>query len=309
MFHTQAYNEETRLVASKLPKTERQMLIRYLLVKYPVFNEASAFISHFHLPVAGGVHDVGNIGGLLGETRAGKSDICQYYASQFPTVVTDDGDQYPVIYFEATSETTSSSFAETLYLRTGARSVPGKMKVPALITNSIARIARLGVQLVIIDDAQYMFFERTQKEIKNFVSLIKQLADAKAFNILLSGEDRLETLFEHNGVLDGRGGFPAYPLKPLSDSHNDFEKFELLLHSVDLRLPFPKLSGLGKASLAKEFYRYSDGVIGRVMNLVRPAANRALDAGSSNILIEHLYEEAAVRTKRGSGHVYFKGGM
>jgi AAA domain len=258
--------------------------------------------------VEGGEHDVGSVAGLLGETRAGKSAFCKYYASQFPTVISEFGERFPVLYLEASTEMTPSSMAEKLYLLTGARSIPGKMKVPALIANSIQRLVRLGTQLLIIDDAQYLFFDRSREHSKHFFSFVKQLADANSFNILLSGEDRVGSFIGQHNVLSGRGGFPQHAVKPLGDSAGDFEKFKLLLHSVDQRLPFAKVSGLSETAVAQDFYRYSDGMIGRVMNIIRPAAYRALNADSANIMIEHLYEEAAMRPKAGDRHIFFRQG-
>lgn len=322
-FHTAPYKDAAaRLAASKLPIAERQLLVRYLLAPYPLFDDLLEFVARFHHPakpdgVIGaddvgdmdiGHPDVGTIGGLLGETRVGKSSVCTFYRSRWPVRTTEDGERYPVVYLEASADMTPTSMAELTYYATGAQSVPGGLKTPAMIRNSIKRLVRLGCELLIIDDAQYLFFDRTRTELKNFMSFLKLLSDAQALNVLLVGEKKVGDFIDGHAFLKGRGGFPAKAFEPLGDSAVEFEMFRMLMKKVDARMPFREASGLDSPAVAGDLYRYSDGFLGRVMNIVRAAAVRAISAGSSRIMLEHLYEEAALRPKKGDAYEYFKKG-
>lgn len=322
-FHTKPYRDaSSRLAASKLSIGERQLLIRELLAPYPLFDNMVEFVARFHHPakpddVIGvddigdrdiGLPDVGTIGGLLGETRVGKSSVCTFYRSKWPTRISDDGERYPVVYLPASDDMTPTSMAELVYFATGAQSVPGKLKTPVMIRNAIKRLVRLECELLIIDDAQYMFFGRTKTEMKHFMSFLKLLADAQALNVLLVGEEKIADFIGSHGFLSGRGGFPNKMLRPLGDSETEFEMFRMLMKKVDARMPFKELSGLDGPSVAGDLYRYSDGMIGRVMNIVRYAAIRAIATGTSRILVEHLYEEAALRPKAGDNYEYFRNG-
>ncbi|WFU00705.1 ATP-binding protein [Rhizobium sp. CB3171] len=322
-FHTAPYRDAAaRLVASKLSISERQRLVRELLAPYPIFDEMVEFAARFHHPAKPddligaddvgdrdiGLPDVGTIGGLLGETRVGKTAVCTYYRSKWPVRITEDGERYPVVYIPASDDMTPTSMAELVYFATGAQSVPGKLKTPVVIRNAIKRLVRLECELLIIDDAQYLFFGRTRTEMKHFMSFLKLLADSQALNVLLVGEEKIDEFIGGHAFLSGRGGFPHKMLRPLGDSVAEFEMFRMLMKKVDARLPFRELSGLDGVAVAGDLYRYSDGMIGRVMNLVRYAAVRAIAAGSSRILLEHLYEEAALRPKAGDDYEYFRKG-
>lgn len=322
-FHTTPYKDAAaRLKASSLPIAERQLLVRDLLAPYPIFDDMVEFVARFHHPakpdgmisaddfigVEAGLPDVGTIGGLLGETRVGKSSVCTFYRSKWPVETTEDGERYRVVYLEGSADISPTGMAELIYFATGAQSVPGGLKTHAMIRNAIKRLVRLGCELLIIDDAQYLFFDRSKTELKNFMSFLKLLSDAQALNILLVCEKKVGEFIDSHGFLKGRGGFPVKQLEPLGDSKLEFEMFRMLMKKVDARLPFREPAGLDGAGIAEDLYRYSGGMIGLVMNLVRAAAVRAISARSSRVMLEHLYEEAALRRKHGDDHEYFRVG-
>jgi len=78
----------------------------------------------------------------------------------------------------------------------------------------------------------------------------------------------------------------------MASDEQGMEHFRLLLDGIDRRMPFAAPSRLGRADWMFDFYRYSDGIIGRVMNLVRRAAYRAISEGTTSIMRKHLHEEA-----------------
>lgn len=307
-FHMTAYKTpEERKAASRLPVAKRQFLIDHLLVQYPLFDDGVKFISTVHMPVEGGTHGKGMIAGLLGRTRAGKSDICKFYCNKHPLLVTDTGKQVPVMYVGISTNTTPISLAEMFYLASQAESWP-KMKTTIFVRNSVSRVVRAGAQLVILDDAQFMFLNRPKNIVRDFVGILKQLADTKAFNVLLVGEESIYEFIFANDMVAERGGFPKQYIAPLSEEDDEFEMFRMLLQKVDRRLPFAFESGLAAQHTATDLYRYSGGVLGKVMNLVRAAALRALNADAPRILRTHLFEEAAMRQRPGDSYDYFARG-
>ncbi len=52
--------------------------------------------------------------------------------------------------------------------------------------------------------------------------------------------------------------------------------FRLLLDKIDERLPFAEKAGLSRVTWAKDFHHYSEGKIGRLMNLISRAPSRRL---------------------------------
>lgn len=304
-FNMEKLTEEARAAAASQSPAIRQRLIDTLLYPYPLFKQGNAFIGKFHRPVDGGRHGTGKIGGLLGPSRVGKSAICKFYRSHHPARVDNEGEVYPVVYFQASDDMNPRTMAERICEATGARSL-AQMKVSALIDTCIHRLVRAKTELLIIDDAQFMFMGRRSDQVRNFKSFIKLASDANAFNILLVGEPVIGDVIAAIDYLSGRGGFPHNNLTPLGDSATEFEQFCLLLEGIDNRLPFASKSGLSEAKIAADIHRFTGGLIGRVMNLIQHAAFEAINAGTSRIMIEHLQSAAAMLVSVGDDHPYFR---
>lgn len=303
-FHTTKFEtSEARHAVSMLGRTERKALIDSLLVTYPVFDEITSFIEKLHYPVAGGGHGTRMVAGLLGRTRAGKTDIIKHYCNRWPPSHADDGVVHPVIYLQITGETTPQSLAEIIYEATGPGTAP-KIKIASLMRNSVARIVRASAELVIIDDAQFLFHDRSKNHRRDFYSILKQLADTEVLNVLLVGEEDIYGYIQANAPLAGRGGFPKMILTPFGE--DDFDQFRLLLREIDIRLPFSESSGLSSKSIARDLLDFTGGALGQVFNLVRPAAWQALNDDAPKILLHHLYEQAAMRQKPGDPREYFR---
>lgn len=79
------------------------------------------------------------------------------------------------------------------------------------------------------------------------------------------------------------------------------------MNGIDRRLPFRLSSDLASPRNALHFYELSGGSIGRVMNVVRDAANRAINDGSARIMDEHLQAAAASRARVGATLSPFRG--
>ncbi|MBP2559195.1 hypothetical protein J2857_001946 [Neorhizobium galegae] len=304
-FNMEKLTDEARAAAAAATPAVRQRLIETLIYPSPLFKDGNTFIGNFHRPVNGGLHGTGKIGGLLGPSRVGKSAICSFYRSHHPGRTDDEGEIYPVVYFQASDDMTPRTMVERICDATGARSLP-QMKVSALIDNCIQRLVRARTELLIIDDAQFMFMGRRTDQVRSFKSFIKLASDSKAFNVLLVGEEVIGDVIEAVDYLVGRGGFPSKRLLPLGDTTKEFEQFTLMLEGIDNRLPFVMKSGLADPKITSDIHRYSGGLIGRVMNLVQAAAFEAINAGTSKIMIEHLRSAATMLVSANDSYAYFR---
>lgn len=305
-FHTKPFlTPEERIAAASLPKSQRQLMIKNLLYRYPEFKKGLEFIKNFHRPGSDDLHDTGVIGGLLGEGRVGKSVIYKYFASLHPNGVGDDGETFPIVWLEATEQMTPTHMADRLYYLTGARSIP-MMKPDAKMDKAVLRLAAAKTELLIIDEAQDLFYNRPQPQVRAFRSSLKTLSDANLFNILLVGEERLNEIINEYNSLANRGGFYSETIEPLGDSDEEFEMFRLFLDKIDERLPFAAPSGLNNAAWAKDLHYYSEGKIGRLMNLIIRAAMMALKQDTACVMVEHLREAVNRMRKPGDHYRYFE---
>lgn len=306
LFHTRKFGTDAdRAEVVRRPVAERQWMIENLLFSYKRFQDVSAEIGRFHLPVAGGLHGTGVIGGLLGEPRAGKSYICKHYAARYPKILTDVGEEYPVICLEARADWSPTHCAEQIFLKTGGRFVPG-LKFASLVTRCLDRLVQVKNQLFILDDAHLLLLDPSGKQLRDFKSIVKGIADLNTCNLLVCGLPPLQSFMEDDGQIGGRGDFPHWSVQALDWGLTDErEQFALLVHGIDERLPFRELSGLARYDNLEDLYRNSDGKIGRVMNIVKDAAKRALNEDCAHILPEHLQGAAKDRLRVGQRYVGF----
>ncbi len=304
-FHTEPFaTPEEREAASRLPADRRQWMIDNLIVKYKVFNTAFQQIASNHMPVAGGTHARGTVGAMLGESRAGKSAVCAFYAAMHPPTYDDEGELFQVIHMTASLRMTPVEFAHEINRLTAARHMRTNGGIGAYVDNAILRLLRVRTELLIIDDAQYLFFDRSGKTATDMFKLVKRIADFNALSVLLVGEEKINDYVYSIDAFANRG-YNWVPIKPLTAGRKDMEKFAKLLGSIDRRLPFANLSGLDDPYVAEHLFRFSGGMIGRVMNVIRPAAFNALNDRSSHIMTEHLRAAVSTRLRKGDTFSYF----
>ncbi|WP_105432315.1 TniB family NTP-binding protein [Neorhizobium sp. T6_25] len=304
-FHTEPFeSDESRIAAGRLPVAKRQWMIKNLIVKYPTFNEGYGIIAENHYPVAGGTHATGTVGAMLGESRTGKTAVCSYYSAMHPATYDEEGEIFPVIHLTASINMSPVEFGHELNRLTAARYARMHGGVGAYVNNALLRLLKVRTEMLIVDDAQYLFFERSSKTAANMFKLIKTIVDYNTLSVMLVGEERVTDYVNSIDAFVNRG-YNSHVLRPLTSGKSDMKRFEKLLGAIDKRLPFANLSGLDDPYIAQEMYRYSDGMIGRVMNLVRPAAFKAINQGTSRIMIEHLREAVETRRRKGDTHDYF----
>lgn len=308
-FHEHPFRTpEERHAAASLGVPERQAMIERLLYKYPVFKQGEQFIREFHFPFEGGTPGKGTVGGLLGESRTGKTTICKYYAAGVQTPPADEnGEYYPIIHITVTIQSTASTLTDMIAAKTGMRSIPAKIKTEARTNMVKNRLRQVRTELIILDDAQFMFVGRNRLCVTGFHGLLKQLADMMCLNVLLVGEQVIHENVDHVDYVRNRGGFKRETLVALSDSGRQFEDFRLLLSKIDARLPFKERSILHHSSaLAADIHAFTDGSIGRVTELIREAAAVAMNDKAACIRLEHFAKVATRLVRLGDKRVYFK---
>jgi hypothetical protein len=289
MFHTTPFKtSEQRAAVAALPLEERQLMIKNLLFPYKQFNDVTEKVSRFNIPVeATGIMDTGRVGGLIGDTRAGKSRILQAYASKYPPIEVNGIVHFPVIYLEVRPEWDASEFARQIFRATGKKYVTN-MKTTIVNSNAIYRVVEYGVKFIIIDDAHFIF-SASAKRRESYESLIKSILDKNCCNILLAGLKSVAEGVDGNKQVKGRGGFPIFRVRPFNmKTKIGRDNFRLFLAGIDDRMPFPQSSELASTRFQADFLKISGGSVGNVMNVIQDAALKALNAGTARILDYHL---------------------
>ena len=168
---------------------------------------------------------------------------------------------------------------------------------------SVDRVLKCKTELLILDDAHFMFFnQRTSQIAAELYGFVKDVIDTRRVAVLLVGEPAIDQ-YVHDIPAFKRRGYRSDTLHPLSDSPEDLDSFGNLLASIDRRLPFREPSKL--KNYADHFHRFSGGQIGLVMNIVIEAGNLAMGARTACILIEHLREALRSMVSPGDDTDYF----
>ncbi|MBB3389727.1 hypothetical protein FHT82_002467 [Rhizobium sp. BK275] len=306
-FHTKPFEtDDERRRAASLPNATRQEMVTNLLVMDEQFDQVMDFIANrFHRPVDGGRHASGWIGGIIGESRTGKSWMAQYYASQHPHVLGDHGYSCPVIYVEAREDWDRIEFSKQIFLETGASAVP-RLTLASMNTTVTRRLTQVHGQLLIVDDSQFLF-ETTPAKAATNRSLIHHVANQRQCNILLIGTEGVEFAIRSNDHLRNRGDFPA-PIRLTSfdpKTPDGREAARTFLYEVEALLPFAVPSLLHRKEYVDDFLQASGGSRGRMMNFIVPAGCMAINEGSPCIQARHLRIACADRNPYGKDRVPF----
>ncbi|MFS8053242.1 AAA family ATPase [Rhizobium sp. BR 317] len=292
---------EARAVASRLPVSKRQHIIKFLRVPYHTYNRGLAMIARLHRPVDGGLPNLGVVGGLLGESGAGKTVISEAYAELYTAREGEMGMEYPVLYVSASLGMSRQRLGNKFQRATASPHRILSREDP--IDWSVDRVLKCRTELLILDDAQFMFFNHRSSHVAaEMYGFVKDVIDTRMVSVLLVGEPDVDK-FVYDIPSFERRGYRSEFLDPLSATPAGLKLFADLLKSIDRRLPFALPSRLDE--YVTDFHKHSAGQIGRVMNLVEEAGYLALNDRSACILVEHLREAVRTRIRPGDDFDYF----
>lgn len=307
-FHTEVFDTpEKRAAAAAKTPGERQTMIQNLVFRYPGFEEVVGNLVSFHTPVGEGHAQCGYAGGLVGDSRSGKTTIVSALRQMPPHMPQKQGDgsfQYPVAFVQAFSNMNKQDFVSGIYDATEAPSVP-RMTRDTVRDLGRRRVLMSGVKLLIVDDAHFIFEARRDVK-EGVVSIMKELLDKRLCNILLVAMDSID-----RGLLDfvqlyRRGHFPAQRIKDY-DKTSMIDKVEYLgfLKGVSKRMPFAEETDFGSEELFPHFIEQTNGLKGATMDIIIDAGNIALDARAPRVTRQHLYEACFKRILPGQKTVPF----
>ncbi|MBY5511869.1 ATP-binding protein [Rhizobium leguminosarum] len=301
LFHTTAFETpQARLAVSRLDVKQRQWMLENLLVVNPLFTAAVDHLSALHLPYGQeGCPGSYKVWAILGESRTGKSFVCKYYTSLFPPTVTTDYEHFPVVSVTATIGMKQTEFARQLNTLTGNPMASTKGGDGAYVERAIQRLLIVDTHLVLIDDAQFLFYERRSDTAMGMFGLIKRIVD-QGHVVMLVGEPKITDFVDGINAFRNRD---YNPVELLALKKADKKRMAGLLDSIDKRLPFREMSGL--KNYREDFWGFSKGTVGPVMNIVQDAGRRAVTQDCPHILLEHLQEAVRTRVKRDDDADYF----
>ncbi|WP_340116184.1 TniB family NTP-binding protein [Pelagibius sp. 7325] len=226
----------------------------------------------------------GHVFTIVGESRSGKTTILDLHEEKFAS---------PGPRPRRVARLTLLSKCNE---RTLAASVLEAMGDPAASTNSrvqsLTRIPMvsktMGVEMIIIDEAQHLVNRRNKEINYDAADAIKVLADLVGIPIVLAGTEDLDRLIAANLQLEGRlrGRIAIAPFDVSSD--DSFKELRCFLRYYDLEMPFPMTGGLHEPHLARAIHSATSGLIGLITRLLQRSGELAIDDGRPFIDLYHL---------------------
>jgi hypothetical protein len=219
-----------------------------------------------------------------GPTGAGKTTLQDYFRKKYPLTFNEDGATVPVLCARVPNKATDKYLVTELLQKLG--------DIEAEKGNSYNQTTRLrmfmkdcGVLLVILDEFQHFVDKDSKKVLKTVSDWLKNLIDQTEKPMVLIGMPYADQILDAEGNEQLQRRFSVRErLDPFGWGTNEAQKeFRAFLKAVDNQLPLMESSHLSDPIMAFRFYCATNGVIAKVMKIVRRATEIAVEQ-----LIEHL---------------------
>lgn len=219
---------------------------------------------------------------VVGPSNNGKSTILERFVAQHPPDTNPEGNAtiVPVVMVEAPSRPDVNEF----YAR-----ILSKLFVPYRSSANTAErchqvkqlFETLKVKLLIIDEIQHLIAGSTTKQ-RDFRNAIKSLGNETKVSIVAAGVEEAFNAFSSDPQLSNR--FVPAPL-PRWQIDTDFGS---VLRTLEGRMPLRKPSALHDTAMAHKIMQLAEGTLGDTCDLLKIAAERAIQDGEERITLKLL---------------------
>lgn len=309
-FHTEVFEtaEQRRFVVENKSRDQRQTMIEHLVFRYPKFDEIVHNLAKFHNPVEGGHAQCGYAGGLIGDSRSGKTAILSALSKMpehKPVHLADGTIHYPMAYIPGRADMNRADLVGEIFEATEATSVP-RLTREAAKKLGAWRVQMSGVKLLVVDDAHFIFQSRRDMR-EGVLDILKNLLDRRLCNILLVGMDDIDSGLMQFVQLYRRGHFPAQRIDAFDESVTAKVDYNGFLKVVSKMLPFEMESRLEQQAYFGAFLEQTGGLRGATMDIVIDAGCYALDDRATHVSGRHLYQACFKRAKPRQKSIPFEG--
>jgi type II secretory pathway predicted ATPase ExeA len=222
---------------------------------------------------------------ICGNSGAGKTTLLNVLLSRYPDVDTPDGIRRKIVLVELPEATTKKALVKAICEAMGYPARP-RMTTNELIDAIADLVERLGVAMIILDEAHHMLVRR---ELEPTTEFLKSLLNRVKCQIVLVGLPRITGLKDFEQL--DRRLHPDILLKPYAwDNAAGRIEFLQLMYRFEENLGLPEPSNLADPMIAARLYVACRGHVGIVSKYLAEALKRALERGMSSISLQLLAE-------------------
>lgn len=274
---------------TRMTKLERCALAEKIFIIYPRLERLMDKMEHcLHYSKIAAEPECMFIGGPAG---AGKTTLQNHFLQKYPRAFNNEGAVVPVLCARVPNKATDKNLVTELLARLG--------DPEASRGSSYNQTARLRmfmkdceVLLVLLDESQHFVDKDSKKVLKTVSDWLKNLIDETEKPMILIGMPYADQILDATGNEQLQRRFAVRErLDPFGWVTDEQQKdFRAFLKAVDNQLPLMEASHLSDPITAFRFYCATNGVIGKVMKIVRRATELALEQTEERLTMDLLAE-------------------
>jgi len=218
---------------------------------------------------------------------AGKSTLGRAYHSSFPREAQAERTYIPVLLVSVPSSPTSRSLAGAILEALGLRKVHrGSAPEKTAVIRDL--FTKCGVEMVILDEAQHLFYPPTVSAFRDLTDWLKNFLEDTKVCLIACGLPAVEMVVDSNEQLRRRFSERLHLTPFVIDDEDDFREFRGILKLFESQLPLPVETPLYEANLARRFHVASYGLLDYVVKTLEGAVSIAALAGRESLDLDTL---------------------
>lgn len=211
---------------------------------------------------------------LCGLSGVGKSTIIRAYEAQFPRVFEQHRTRIPVLFVAVPSAPTVRSLAGAVLEAIGDQK-SHRGTAPEKTTRIRQFFKRCGVELLLLDEFQHLFYAPTASAFRDATDWLKNLLEETGVGMVACGLRASEYVIDSNEQLARRFS-QRIRIEPFSfENEDDFKEFRGILRAFEATLPIPPVTPLHEVNLARRFWVGSYGLLDYVIKILEGAVSAA----------------------------------
>ncbi|MDR1995641.1 TniB family NTP-binding protein [Azonexus sp.] len=223
-------------------------------------------------------HGIGEALLLMALSGAGKSTVGRTYHASFPRQHEAERTYIPVLLVTVPSSPTARSLAGAILEALGFKKLHrGSAPEKTAVLREL--FAKCGVEMVILDEVQHLFYPPTVAAFRDLTDWLKNFLEESKVCMVACGLPAAEMVVDSNEQLQRRFSERLRLTPFLLDDEEDFREFRGILKAFEAKLPLPVETPLYEANLARRLHVASYGLLAYVVKTLEGTVFAAASAG------------------------------